>query len=248
MEFRYEFRWLYRSWIEMTKSEPSKWRTDLLVFLTDHPMIQRVDVFKQLNCSFKNKRRSSLDLPMCCLINYVPISERNISKDKLNPDKFMDQFIHFDKEIFNYQYLLNEVNIFPSKEAKNYEPIDKAQKVDNTTTTFNSDQPSIQENVDLKFYYYFLKKTLSSYSYVDSILIAFDGYEYFKKGGYNFLIRSDMDVFLTPLFAKWTPKKCNDFIVGNGAYSDEFNYKRLKRAAKELGFQFADIWNLGSTW
>lgn len=73
-------------------------------------------------------------------------------------------------------------------------------------------------------------------------------YEYFKRGGYDFIIRSDSDVFLTPLFATWLPRHCNDFYVGRGAYSTYFNDKRLRRAAQRLGLDYAGQQNLGSTW
>ncbi len=43
--------------------------------------------------------------------------------------------------------------------------------------------------------------------------MAFDGWNYFKLAGYHFLIRSDMDVFLTPLFDRWLPRNYNDFYV-----------------------------------
>ena len=32
-----------------------------------------------LNCSFLNKRKSNLDKPMCTLIQYTPLSNRNLS-------------------------------------------------------------------------------------------------------------------------------------------------------------------------
>ena len=32
-KFKNEFKWLYRSWIEMQKNEPVKWRTSLVVFI-----------------------------------------------------------------------------------------------------------------------------------------------------------------------------------------------------------------------
>ena len=57
-----------------------------------------------------------------------------------------------------------------------------------------------------------------------------------------------MDVFLAPFFAVWVPYHCNDFNVGRGAFSTDFNEKRLSRAAKRLGFKYAFKRNLGSTW
>ncbi len=96
--------------------------------------------------------------------------------------------------------------------------------------------------------FYTLIKKLDKYEYLDSILMVFDGYNYFKEAGYDFLIRSDMDVFLTPLFGKWLPRHCNDFYVGRGGFSTEFNDKKLKRIANNLGLKYASVKNLGSTW
>jgi hypothetical protein len=64
--FQLEFRWLYRSWIEMQKHEPILWRTDLIVFIEDS-----IDLLKQLNCTFENKRKSESDEPMCTLLHYL---------------------------------------------------------------------------------------------------------------------------------------------------------------------------------
>jgi hypothetical protein len=57
-----------------------------------------------------------------------------------------------------------------------------------------------------------------------------------------------MDVFLTPLFGKWLPRHCNDFYVGRGGYSNDFNQNRLHRIANNLNLKFGNKWNLGSTW
>ena len=78
--------------------------------------------------------------------------------------------------------------------------------------------------------------------------MAFEGYEYFKRAKYDFLIRSDMDVFLTPMFAKWLPVHCNDFVTGGGGFSNGYNVKRLKRIAESIGLKSSSVWNLGSTW
>ena len=67
-----------------------------------------------------------------------------------------------------HQYLLKKINIF-NNDPNHLEP-----------------------------FYSYLKESLNTYGYADSILMSFDGYEYFKSAGFDFLIRSDMDVFLTP--------------------------------------------------
>ncbi|CAF1132034.1 unnamed protein product, partial [Brachionus calyciflorus] len=100
----------------------------------------------------------------------------------------------------------------------------------------------------LKEFYSLLNANLLDYKYLDSILMAFEGYSYFKLAGYDYLIRSDMDTFLTPMFATWLPVHCNDFVVGGGGYSSEFNRKRFRRIAQNLGLNYPDVGDLGSTW
>lgn len=78
--------------------------------------------------------------------------------------------------------------------------------------------------------------------------MAFEGYEYAKQAGFSYLVRSDMDVFLTPLFGLWLPRHCNDFNVGRGGYSTDFNTKRFARIARNLRLDYAGVENLGSTW
>jgi hypothetical protein len=208
--FKPEFLWFYRSWIEMQKTEPTTWRTDIIIFIEDKKNFfeEKGFFFSKLNCTFNNKRQSNVDKPMCILRKYIPIAQRkNVYKK-----------ISFKTPEDRNEYLLREINIF------------------NTTSN------------DLSMFYDLLKDKLSSYGYSDSILMAFDGYEFFRNSGYNFVIRSDMDVFLTPLFSKWLPHYCNDFYAGRGGYSTDFNVNRLARIAHGLKLKSAKEWNLGSTW
>lgn len=180
--FYLEFKWLYRSWIEMQKNEPKKWRTDLVIFIeNDKEWFKQNPFLDELNCKFTNVRKSKADKPMCTLIHYVALKKRNVGAIKP---------IDHSQVKAEYNKLLSEVDIF-------------------------DDAPE-----NLQPFYARSKEALESYGYVDSILMAFDGYQYFKSAGYDFLIRSDMDVFLTPLFSKWLPNNCNDFYVGRGGYSD----------------------------
>lgn len=200
--FLIEFRWVYRSWVEMQKYEPAYWRTDLIVFLDDTKKEFVSRAFTELGCSFDNQRTSKHEKPKCVLMRHIALAERNTALPSKDSKK--------------YEKLLSEVNIFDDSEE------------------------------NLKLFYANLKD-LKHYGYLDSILMAFDGYKYLK-GPYDFLVRSDMDIFLTPLFGKWLPKACNDFVVGGGGFSGEFNMKRLSRIAKDLDLGFGGEWNLGSTW
>ena len=205
--FKNEFLWLYRSWLNMLRYEPAKWRTDLIFFTHNEPKLyNKTRFFENTNCSFRNRRRSANDKPMCTLINYDPIKSRNFSAKSS----------YFKQEPKNYKYFFNTFDIF------------------------NEDGPKGSEE-----FYKFIKEGISGYNYVDSILMAFDGYDYFKKAGYDFLVRSDMDVFLAPPFATWLPRYCNDFYVGRGGYSNTFNSKRFKRITSNLGLSYAASNNLG---
>jgi hypothetical protein len=168
-EFKNEFKWFYRSWINIQKHEPRKWRTDLVVFVKNDKNILKSfydsDSFflEKMNCSFKNRRKSLHDLPMCTLIDHVPIQDRLI--EHMIGKEFKDERLKYD-------YLLRNVDIF------------------NTNQNYS----------DRYLFYDLLKSTLKNYNYADSILMAYDGYEYFQEVQYDFLIRSDLDVFLMPLF------------------------------------------------
>ncbi|CAF0732743.1 unnamed protein product [Brachionus calyciflorus] len=150
------------------------------------------------------------------------------NKRKLPEDKPMCTLIPYkalaarnlpkSKKEFDYHFLLDKVNIYSDEQEQ------------------------------LKEFYSLLNANLLSYNYLDSILMAFEGYAYFKSAGYDYLIRSDMDTFLTPMFADWLPVHCNDFVVGGGGYSSEFNRKRFRRIAQNLGLNYPDAGGLGSTW
>jgi hypothetical protein len=55
-DFILEFKWMYRSWIEMQKNEPKKWRTDLIVFIDMQNVNSEHEdfVLSRLNCSLLN--------------------------------------------------------------------------------------------------------------------------------------------------------------------------------------------------
>jgi hypothetical protein len=211
--FQFEFRWLYRSWIYMQTYEPSRWRTDLIIFydLNSSKEISKADFFlNQLNCSVKNRRTRPDQRPMCTMIPYKAVKDREGPLINPNNPLLKDERV--------YEFLFNDLNIF------------------NTS------------NEDMGTFLSLLKSNLALYGYLDSILIAFEDYAYFKSAGYDLLIRSDMDVFLTPTLANWLPRYCNDFIVGGGAYSNTFNRKRLHRIANDMHLKHGAWSNLGSTW
>jgi hypothetical protein len=209
LSFESEIRWLYLSWIEMQKYEPSKWRTDLILFMPVKTLNSKKNIkqfFEGLNCKAKNKRNSKKDKPMCTIIDYVPVDKR-LKKFNNTNLKSIDPLILFS-------HLYKDINVFDDDDVNIWK--------------FRA-----------------ILRDLSHYGYLDSIMVAFEGYKYFK---FDFLLRTDMDVFLTPLFAKWLPLNCNHFITGRGAYSGDFNMKRIQKAAKNVNLKPDDVRNLGSTW
>ena len=209
--FFQEFRWLYRSWIEMQKYEPELWRTDLIIYMSKKLAIENniMASFGELDCKLTNLRSSRNDKPMCTIIDYVSINDRLIENTN-------ETYLKIVKPMELYPHLFNDIDVFNQSDANLWK-------------------------------FYAKLKDLRHYSYIDSILMAFDGYNYFKNN-FDFLLRSDMDIFLTPLFAKWLPLNCYDFVCGGGGYGHEFNMKRIQKAAKNINLEPGDVWNLGSTW
>lgn len=132
----YEIKWLYLSWLKMIEFEPSKWRTDLLVFVENNKSLFDTSdfVLNELKCSFDNLRKSPNDPPMCTLINYQAFSRRKL--DLLNQNQDLN---------LTYKYLLESVNIFET-DLNEYEN-----------------------------FYKLMKREVNSYSFLDSILVGFEG-------------------------------------------------------------------------
>ena len=209
--FMQEFRWVYRSWIEMQMYEPIKWRTDLILFTGEKSLnlnIKAKQFFDELNCKTVNIRNNKEDKPMCTIRDYIPINDRIKNFDKT--------YLKSVEPLVLYSHLYKDVHIYDDNDSNIWK-------------------------------FHAILNDLSHYGYLDSIMVGFDGYGYFKNR-YDFLLRSDLDVFLTPLFANWLPLNCNDFITGGGGYSGDFNMKRIQKAAKMVNLKPGHVRNLGSTW
>ncbi|CAF0961643.1 unnamed protein product [Rotaria sordida] len=90
-----------------------------------------------------------------------------------------------------------------------------------------------------------LKTHLKTYEYVDSINIVTECYPSFAM--YDYIVRTDIDVFLTPYFGHFVPY--NDILlVGRGGYSTNFNTGRFRRIARDMNWLYGNITNIGSTW
>ena len=90
-----------------------------------------------------------------------------------------------------------------------------------------------------------LSKNLRSYAYADSINIMSEYYLSFAM--YDFVLRTDTDVFLTKNFGRYVPYN-DTLLTGVGGYSTEFSTARLKRIARDMNWSNANIVNIGSTW
>jgi hypothetical protein len=63
---------------------------------------------------------------------------------------------------------------------------------------------------------------------------------------YTFVLRTDMDVFLTPKFFTYRPTL--KVVTGFGAYCNDFNRARLKDISHQLGMKHRDVHCIGSSW
>lgn len=64
---------------------------------------------------------------------------------------------------------------------------------------------------------------------------------------YDYVLRTDIDVFLTPNFANYIPFDCT-FQIGLGGYSSEYNTHRLSQVAETLQLANIHMEDIGSTW
>lgn len=87
---------------------------------------------------------------------------------------------------------------------------------------------------------------MKTYGYIDSVNIIAEAYPTFAF--YHYILKTDIDVFLTPAFAKFLPITNRTLLVGRGGYSTKFNTKRLGRIARDMNWEYANVTNIGSTW
>ena len=65
---------------------------------------------------------------------------------------------------------------------------------------------------------------------------------------YDFILRGDLDTFVTPGFAEWIPNSKEFLFVGHGGYGAKEAVARLRSIARELQLPYGNIHDVGSTW
>jgi hypothetical protein len=87
---------------------------------------------------------------------------------------------------------------------------------------------------------------IKTYQYIDSVNIIAEGYPIYSY--YDFILKTDLDIFLTKQFSNYIPNTLKTLFVGRGGYSTEFNTRRLRRIARDMGWKYQNLTNIGSTW
>jgi hypothetical protein len=91
-----------------------------------------------------------------------------------------------------------------------------------------------------------LYEHLRTYLYIDSVNVIAEGYPVYSY--YDFILKTDLDVFITKQFSNYVPNTTKTLFVGRGGYSTEFNKRRLGRVARDMGWKYQNLINIGSTW
>jgi hypothetical protein len=87
---------------------------------------------------------------------------------------------------------------------------------------------------------------IKTYQYIDSVNIIAEGYPIYSY--YDFILKTDLDIFLTKQFSNYIPNTLKTLFFGHGGYSTEFNTRRLRRIARDMGWKYQNLTNIGSTW
>jgi hypothetical protein len=81
--------------------------------------------------------------------------------------------------------------------------------------------------------------------HLDSLGILLENSELLYR--YDYILRTDIDVFLTPNFANYIPFDCS-FQIGLGGYSLDYSVHKLARIAQTLNLFDVNLTDIGSTW
>ena len=104
-------------------------------------------------------------------------------------------------------------------------------------------QPFFQINLNRSLE---IVKHIARYEYIDSVNIIAEAYPTYEI--YDFILKTDIDVFITKQFAQYIPNIPESILVGLGGYSAPFNNYRLSRIARDMEWKYKNMTNIGSTW
>ncbi|KAG9410219.1 hypothetical protein AC1031_018252 [Aphanomyces cochlioides] len=92
-----------------------------------------------------------------------------------------------------------------------------------------------------------VKTTEFAYDFADSINVA--AVETPAMGHYDWILRTDIDTFLTPVFATWKPSKLTVGSGGGYCVAGESTCDRMKAIAKKLHLAEPNLTDdVGSSW
>jgi hypothetical protein len=131
------------------------------------------------------------------------------------------------------------VFIYLSLSARHINPITKQQII----STNDTEKDLFHINISRSALLY---EHIRTYQYIDSVNIIAEGYPIYSY--YGFILKTDLDVFITKQFANYIPNQSKTLFFGRGGYSTEFNKRRLGRIARDMGWKYENLINIGSTW
>jgi hypothetical protein len=145
--------------------------------------------------------------------------------------------------------------MYPFLEELNCSTEIRSKNLTNNVSSTNNNSTTIGRCIIIPGYksVSFHDEDLLSYGYADSIAtIPFAAERNGSLDAYDLILRTDLDVFVTPSFANWIPNRA--LIVGDGQYCfhPHDTCKRLKEISKKMGLlpwnESEIVENIGSTW
>lgn len=146
----------------------------------------------------------------------------------------LEMYYLFESFIESKLYENSDLILCGPKEIKNLVP--------EHPCVFYLENKSISENCNDNEY-----KAFKDYHFINSISCIILNKEWLLNKNYEYMLKTDSDVFLTPNFKDFFPD-ITKIYTGKGGYSHNDSKDKLKNIAKRENLRYQNVTDIGATW